>query len=79
MFDLSHFRGYGSNQENISLVFLEELRALQYLSKISWPLKDDENTTVTIVENDNQNFQEFEECNDGLGCSEIEVNYKGRI
>ena len=38
--------------------------------------KEDENTTTTIVETDHQNFQEFDECTDGFGCAEVEVNYQ---
>ena len=38
--------------------------------------KEDENTTTTIVETDHQNFQEFDECIDGFGCAEVEVNYQ---
>ena len=39
-------------------------------------IKKDENTTTTIVETDHQNFQEFDECSDGFGCSEVVVNYQ---
>ena len=38
--------------------------------------KEDENTTTTIVDTDHQNFQEFDECVDGFGCAEVEVNYQ---
>ena len=39
-------------------------------------VKEDENTTTTIVETENQGYQQFEGCDGELGCSQVSINYK---